>query len=154
MEPKSRKTKRDRWERGFAALSKFHAREGHCLPSRYHMESNYSLGPWVSTQRYLKDKLPLERKRRLNAIGFIWDWRDYRWDEGLAALWKFKKREGHTCVPICHTEGTCKLGYWVSTQRRNKNEMSAKRKARLNRIGFVWNIYTGPIVLSRSGGSR
>jgi hypothetical protein len=124
MKSKSPEAKKDgRWEQGFAALSKFRARERHCVPSRYHMEGNYSLGPWVSTQRYLKDSLPLLRKRRLDAIGFIWDWRDHRWDEGFAALLKFKKREGHTCVPICHREGylqTWPLGFHTAQkQKRN-----------------------------------
>ena len=78
----------DRWEKGFAALSKFRAHEGHCcLPGNY-VEGNFNLGPWASTQRYRKDLLPLERKRRLDAIGFVWDWIDYRWEQGFTALLK------------------------------------------------------------------
>ncbi|MGA8698261.1 MAG: helicase associated domain-containing protein, partial [Xanthobacteraceae bacterium] len=59
----------EHWENGFAALSKFRAREGHCFPSRHHVEGQFSLGAWVSTQRYyLKRKLlSAERKRRLDA---------------------------------------------------------------------------------------
>ena len=63
-----------RWERGFAALRKFRAREGHCCPSRHHVEGKFKLGDWVSVQRYRKEFLPAERKRRLDAIGFVWDW--------------------------------------------------------------------------------
>jgi hypothetical protein len=129
----------DRWEKGFAALSNFRARAGHCHPSRNHVESKFKLGPWVTTQRYYKDNLSAERKRRLNALGFVWNWRDYLWDRGFTALLKFKRREGHCHVPAFHSEGNYKLGYWVSTQRRHKKEMSAERKARLNKIGFVWN---------------
>jgi len=109
----------DRWEKGFAALSKFRAREGHCCPSRHRVEGNFNLGPWVSTQRSRKDLLPLKRKRRLDAIGFVWDWRDYLWEQNFTALLKFKRRERHCCVPIFHDEGDLRLGYWVSTQRRN-----------------------------------
>jgi hypothetical protein len=69
----------ERWQRGFAALSKFRAREGHCCPSRHYVEGNFQLGQWVSVQRYRKDFLPAERKRRLDAIGFVWDWRDDHW---------------------------------------------------------------------------
>jgi hypothetical protein len=66
---------------------------------------------------------------------------DYRWDQGFTALLKFKGREGHCHVPIFHNEGNYKLGWWVSTQRkrRKKKELSSERKARLNKIGFVWN---------------
>jgi hypothetical protein len=139
------KSNTDRWETGFAALSKFRAREGHCCPSRHHVERNFNLGSWVSTQRYHKDLLPCERKRRLDAIGFVWDWRDYLWERGFAALLKFKRREGHCCVPIFRSEGNLKLGWWVSTQRRNRKIMSAERRARLKKIGFVWNTYLAPI---------
>jgi Helicase associated domain len=126
-----------RWERGFATLRKFRAREGHCCPSRYHVEGNFKLGDWVSVQRYRKGLLPIERKRRLDAIGFIWDWRDYHWEQNFSALKKFKRRKGHCCVPIIY-KGDLKLGWWVATQRRNRKEMSDERRARLNKIGFVW----------------
>ena len=35
------------------------------------------------------------------------------WEEGFAALKKFKAREGHCLVPDGHVEGTFKLGQWV-----------------------------------------
>jgi len=133
---------RERWERGFATLSKFRAREGHCCPLQRHVEGNFRLGKWVSVQRYHKKYLLLERKRRLDAIGFVWDWRDNRWEQNFAALLKFKRREGHCCVPTFHRESDLKLGYWVATQRRSKKQMSATRKARLNKLGFVWNVFT------------
>ena len=80
-----------RWEQGFAALSKFHKRKGHCCPPRNHQGSKYNLGTWVTTQRYLKewylkDSLSRERKRRLDRIGFVWDWRDFAWERCFSAL--------------------------------------------------------------------
>jgi hypothetical protein len=98
-----------RWERGFAALRTFRAREGHCCPSRRHLEGGFNLGQWVSVQRYRKDLMPAERKRRLDKIGFVWDWRDNFWEQNFAALLKFKRRKGHCCVPTLHREGDLKL---------------------------------------------
>ena len=135
----------ERWESGFAALSKFRAREGHCCPSRYHVEHGFKLGQWVSIQRYGKHLLSVERKRRLDGIGFVWDWIDYRWEQGFTALLKFKRRKGHCCVPISHNEGKIRLGWWVSTQRVRRRELSAERRARLNKIGFVWTMAMGSI---------
>jgi hypothetical protein len=134
------KSNTERWERGFAALSKFRAREGHCCPLQRHVDGNFKLGKWVSVQRYRKKFLSLECKRRLDAIGVVWDWRDNLWEQNFAALLKFKRREGHCCVPTFHREGDLKLGYWVATQRRNKKQTSAARMARLNKLGFVWNV--------------
>ena len=135
----------ERWERGFAALSKFRAREGHCCPSRNHVERGFKLGQWVSVQRYGQHLLPVERKRRLDGIRFVWDWIDYRWEQGFTALLKFKRREGHCCVPISHNEGKMRLGWWVSTQRVRRRELSAERRARLNKIGFVWRMAMGSV---------
>jgi helicase associated protein len=145
MAPSGSKFNTELWERGYAALSRFHAREGNCCPMQRHVEGEFHLGAWVSTQRYyLKQKLlSAARKRQLDTIGFVWNWRDYLREQGFAALVKFKQRERHCRVPAYHREGKHQLGYWVSTQRRNKSEMSAERKARLEKIGFVWKVDMG-----------
>jgi len=130
-----------RWERGFAALFNFHRRKGHCCTPQRHLERKYNLGSWVIVQRYRKDDLSVEPKKRLDRIGFIWNWRDFAWERGFAALLKFKQREGHCRVHSLHREGDYKLGSWVAVQRRKKNEMSTNRRARLNKIGFEWKVY-------------
>src|SRR5262249_14568173 len=129
-----------RWARGFAALAKFRARKGHCCPARYHTEGKFKLGQWVSVQRYHKDHLPVQRKQLLSAIGFVWDGLEQLWEHNFAALLKFKRREGHCCVPTYHTENGLKLGWWVATQRRTKKKMSKERRTRLNEVGFVWRV--------------
>jgi hypothetical protein len=60
------------WEKGFAALKAFEAREAHCLVPALHIEGDLNLGHWVSTQRRKKNKMSDERKQRLNRIGFVW----------------------------------------------------------------------------------
>ena len=120
------KSNTEHWERGFTALSKFRRREGHCCPSQCHIDGDFKLGKWVSVQRYRKGLLPIERKRRLDAIGFVWDWRDHHWEQTFAALLKFKRRNGHCCVPTPYKEGELKLGWWVATQRRNRKEHQDK----------------------------
>jgi hypothetical protein len=138
MKRKLIRTHKERWERGFAALSKFRKGKRHCWPSRHQLESKFKLGQWVTTQRYFKDDLSVERKKRLDTIAFVWDWRDYRWEQGYSALLKFKRREGHCRVPIQHREGDFRLGHWVSTQRKKRADLPDVRKRRLKKIGFVW----------------
>jgi len=116
--------------------------------SRHHVEGKVPLGAWVVTQRHYfsKGRILPERKRRLDAIGFVWDYHKYLWGQNFAALLKFKKREGHCCVPTYYHNGKFKLGWWVATQRRNKKQMSAERRKRLNKIGFVWSMgFMGPV---------
>ncbi len=143
--------RKSRWERGYRALTKFRAREGHCCPPRHHIEDNFRLGDWVSVQRYRNDVLSVERKRCLDAIDFVWDWRDYLWEQNFAALSKFKRREGHCCVPTYWREGGLKLGLWVATQRRNRKIMSVERRKRLNEVGFVWKVDMGPLAYRPAG---
>jgi Helicase associated domain len=82
-----------------------------------------------------------ERRKRLDAIGFVWDWREYLWENGIVALAKFKAREGHCRVPALHIEEKFKLGQWVTGQRSKKDKMPAKGRRRLNKIGFVWRAF-------------
>jgi helicase associated protein len=60
------------WERGFAALKTFKAREGHCQAPALHIEGDLKLGSWVVTQRRKKNIMSKEHKRRLNKIGPAW----------------------------------------------------------------------------------
>jgi hypothetical protein len=144
-------THKDRWAQGFAALRKFRRRKGHCCPPQRHVEGKYNLGSWVITQRYRKDALSVERKKRLDRIGFVWNGRDFAWERGFAALLKFKRREGHCRVRGLHREGKYKLGRWVAVQRGKKNVMSPKRRARLNKVGFEWKPQRGPLPNRRTG---
>ena len=62
----------EQWEEGFAALQKFHEREGHCRVPRKHQEDRFKLGIWIGTQRAKKDRLSRKEIKRLNALGFVW----------------------------------------------------------------------------------
>ena len=128
-----------RWEKGFAALAKFKARKGHCCVPWRHIEGKFKLGQWVTLQRKAKDKMLSKYRKRLNAIGFVWGGQEQAWEEGFAALIKFKVREGHCRVPRYYVEGAYKLGQWVSVQRLSRGVMPAKRRTRLDAIGFVWD---------------
>jgi hypothetical protein len=125
-------THKDRWERGFAALCKFRRRKGHCCPPLRHVESKYNkfnLGSWVSNQRYRRDGLSVERKRRLDKVGFVWSGRDFAWERGFAALLKFKRREGHCRIRGLHREGDYKLGWWVAVQRKKERNVAQTESA-------------------------
>ena len=62
----------EKWEASYELLLKYLKREGHCRIPVSHVENGIKLGKWVSTQRLEKDRMPTERRDRLNAIGFIW----------------------------------------------------------------------------------
>ena len=128
----------EQWEEGFAALQKFHEREGHCRVPRGSQEFGLNLGSWVVGQRRNKEGLTPDQIRRLDRLGFSWDPYAEQWEEGFAALQKFHEREGHCRVLKKHQEDRFKLGIWVGTQRAKKDGLSRKKIKRLNALGFVW----------------
>jgi helicase associated protein len=100
------------WEKGFAALCKFRAREGHCCPSQYHVEDTFRLGLWVTNQRRRKALLPLQREQRLDAIGFIWDPQSDKWEQGFIALLNFTGGSlSRAAIPCRRKVQTWKVGF-------------------------------------------
>jgi superfamily II DNA or RNA helicase len=132
------------WEEGIKKLTYFYNIEGHCrVPARY-QDSGFGLGSWVRSLRKVKNTIPLERLKKLDAMGFIWDLNildinQSLWDEGFDNLKKFKEREGHCCVPRSQKEDGYDLGQWVAVQRRTSNSMPSERLKRLEALGFVWS---------------
>jgi superfamily II DNA or RNA helicase len=132
----------EQWEEGFSCLVQFKEREGHCRVPLDHIEIDFSLGSWVSTQRTKKDKLTEDRLKRLNELGFVWDFRTDQWEEGFSCLVKFKEREGHISVSQKLMEADFPLGAWVNTQRIKKNKLTEDRIKRLNDLDFIWDVLT------------
>ena len=64
-----------------------------------------------------------------------------RWNEALALLLAFKRREGHCRVPRHHIERGFRLGQWVAIQRywHRIHRLVAERESRLNAVKFVWS---------------
>ena len=66
------------WEEGFSNLVKFYNEHKHCrVIDRYVSENGFKLSTWVSYQRSNRrtgnKSLTLERRQRLDKLGFIWD---------------------------------------------------------------------------------
>jgi len=64
------KVQNQTWNEMFERLQKFESSHKHCfVPSRY--KEDPKLGSWVHRQRHLKDKLPADRRAKLDSIGFL-----------------------------------------------------------------------------------
>jgi superfamily II DNA or RNA helicase/DNA-binding TFAR19-related protein (PDSD5 family) len=135
----------EKWEKGFRELSTYHQEHGNSgFPNSYITEAGFKLGLWAMIQRgsYNKGKLSGERKKRLEALGFVWDQLTEQWEEGFRELSTYYEAHGN-CVfsALYTTETEFKLGVWADTQRQNlkKNKLSEERKERLEALGFVWD---------------
>jgi len=133
------------WEKGFAVLTAYVAREGHARVPHAHIESEYKLGTWIFNRRqdHKSGKLEAGRVAQLEALpGWTWDALQAAWEEAFAALTAFVKREGHARVPQGHLESEFNLGSWVNTQRQfyKSEKREPERIARLEALpGWTWD---------------
>ena len=127
------------WEEAFNHLQSFKDREGHCKVPQNHKEGGFPLRQWVTTQRSNLETLSLDRRERLENLGFVWDPLTDAWEEAFRKLHKYEKREGHCRVPQRHKEDDFKLGTWVSAQRAKRDTVDLDRKQRLDDLGFIWD---------------
>lgn len=63
----------DDWDSAYALLVRFAAREKHARVPVAHRERGFALGRWVNVQRTRRQKMPKERRQRLEAVeGWAW----------------------------------------------------------------------------------
>jgi hypothetical protein len=133
------------WEEHFAALTTFKEIHGHCNVSPS-WKGNPGLSSWLTIQRgfWLTGKLGSDRVRRLEELGVQREPRKALWEKRFSELLEFKAKTGHCNVPITYEENR-ELAKWVWRQRRYKRlgKMRPDHIARLDQIGFVWDVHEG-----------
>jgi len=111
-------------------------REGHCLVPRWHVLGTYKLGQWVSVQRYRRDLIPTKLRKRLDAIGFVWDWHEDAWEKGFSALTRFKAHEG--ALPRVRVAYSKEVQAWSvgdrTAQEQRQNTSEAQEAAEYDRF--------------------
>lgn len=99
-------TMASQWENMFNELIDYKAQHGHVnVP----VNDSTPLGNWVSNQRKnLKSgELDSDRKKRLEEIGFVWNVRDTKWEEGFNELLSYKAEHGDANVPVMRLSAPC-----------------------------------------------
>jgi hypothetical protein len=128
------------WDERFGELLTYKAKHGSTLVPR---DWPTGLATWVSNQRSSanggkRGALSIERRNRLDSIGFIWDVSDAQWEARFAELLAYKVDHGDVNIP---NEWHTGLGAWIGTQRQYKKRMclAQEKIVRLNEIGFDWD---------------
>jgi hypothetical protein len=144
---KSAATANLRWERCFQRLLEFYRRFGHShVPAEW--AENRAMASWVVKTRMLKRKgrLSLDKVRRLNTIGFVWDAtrkrrmeHDVIWTRRLDQLLAFHRKHGHWCVPT-DQKRYHSLRIWMDNQRikYQRGRLRTDRIRRLEKVHFPW----------------
>lgn len=128
-----------RWDSQLAALAEFKAAHGHCnVPKTW--PANPALGSFVNWTRHLRAKRTLSDDciRQLDAMGFVWDPMELKWQEMCGKLAAFRAEHGHNRVT--HTRAHNLLALFVARVRERKaaGRLSAQKVAQLNALGFDW----------------
>jgi hypothetical protein len=154
-------TKHDKkWNKQYEQLVEFKRKNGHCVvPQRN--KDDASLGKWVNKQRsnQMNDTLGLDRKERLDEIGFFWKddgGHNYEiWHKQYEKLVEYKLINGHCKVPQTRNKDEKSLGVWAMHQRARhaRKEMPPDRKALLDALEFVWR-KNDSLAIRKSGGIR
>ena len=134
----------DRWEDGFRHLSEFVKREGHArVKQGFVAEDGYRLGSWAQNQRARRDKMPVERRAKLEALpGWMWAADSPQWDDWIGLLKEFARENGHTRVPqLFKTSDGFLLGRWVNSRRSKRDRLTPEQQAELESLpGWVWRV--------------
>ncbi len=132
-----------RWMANYELLKAyFDAHDNSDVPNRW--KENPALASWVSSQRSGRKagRLPRDRVQLLDEVNFTWQSRDVgTWEDRFAEVVAYKETYGHCDIPMRVAEYP-KLGGFVNSMRskRKSGELSKPRIAKLDDIGFVWEL--------------
>lgn len=130
----------DKWGEMYKQLLAY--RDEHGTPN-VPINGKSDLDAWVGRQRKAKKngELSSERIALLDEIGFDWDPFSTQWETMFNELTAYYSEHSHVNVP---QRPRTPLGRWVRVQRESlKNgRLTDDHKARLDEIGFVWDMRT------------
>ncbi|MEO7297785.1 MAG: Helicase associated domain protein, partial [Verrucomicrobiota bacterium] len=129
------------WDETYLRLVSYHAKHGDCQVP-FGWPEDQELSRWVVKQRSNHVALSGERRRKLEALGFVWDCQDAAWDEMFNAQNNLKRKMADHERFSVDFPNARKLAKWAVVQRtaRNTGQLAPDRIRRLNEIGFVWDV--------------
>lgn len=116
----------DSWEYYFKSLQNYISEHGDSLVSLSYIDhGGYKLGEWVNTQRYIKDEMSIERKRRLEALShWVWSAIEEKWEIGYKHLANYYDTFQSAKVKYEYlTPEDYPLGKWVHKQRLARDKV-------------------------------
>ena len=133
------------WEFMLGLMFYYEQEHGHFNPPQsYITDDGYQLGKWATLQRQLNKRgnIAVNRKERLDALGFVWDPLIEQWEEGFRELCRYHQENGSCDVSDeFTTESGFKLGAWIQRQRSShkRGQLFTDRSQRLDALGFLWD---------------
>lgn len=146
------------WNRNFAAAKAYYDQHGDLtVPAQYKTPDGVELGRWLNNLRQSaaekqgakakKNNMRLtpQRRAQLDAIGMVWEPRDWKWENGFRHAVVYFAEHGDLKVPFRYeSEDGFLLGHWLMNQRyakdglHNKKPLTENQIHRLEAIGMRW----------------
>jgi hypothetical protein len=114
-----------RWLELYVELSEIHQQQG-TLP-----DLDRTMSAWATKQRTYRNqgRLPLERERALNRIGFVWNVKEALWQRQYEGFLAYRNN------PQAKTTGP--LRNWMSTIREKWDQLTPRQQRLLQEAGLV-----------------
>ncbi|HHT9144666.1 MAG: helicase associated domain-containing protein [Candidatus Brocadiaceae bacterium] len=141
--------RKDAFKVGLQETIKYKERFGYPnAPQNYVTAEGFNLGSWQNTKRqsYKMGKLSDERIRKLEEVGFKWNFNieDESFEKGFNETLKYKEQFGNANAPPAYkTSDGYPLGRWQSKRRQayKGGRLSPEKIKRFEEIGFVFKPY-------------
>ena len=134
------------WYEKLLQLEKYKTEHGHCNVPQTHE----NLGRWLNDQRIDKkrEKINPERLELLESIGVVWDMVEYKFQQDIERLIKYKKRFGNFDVPLDFKEDKQLAIFVFGLKNRGT---TPEKKQKLDELGFNWEKHYSKSVNFKSG---
>lgn len=123
----------------FNDISEFIKEFGHCFVVQGEHKSLYRKC-YNLRKNYVKGNLSNDYIKRLNALGFVWDVEEHKWNIFIKKLIKHKNKFGNFNVASNYSDNEFKLHVIRIGKKFIANSLSSGHVADLKKIGFSWTV--------------
>lgn len=134
------------WDKAYQAACQYKKMNGNLdIPAAYVTADGISLGRWIRRQKTAK--LTEERRKKLDALGFVWEKED-PWMEKYKLVKDYYNQHGNTKIPadlVVHgvwlrrwlTEQVARLNEKPTGRNKTVKKLTAEQIAKLQSVGIV-----------------
>lgn len=133
------------WQEMYDLAVEYYNNHNNLLVPYGYIVHDLPLGKWLSQKRiqYRKGTLSQTKIDALEKIGMVWNIYHYRWIQNYNKAKKYYETYGNLDVPYNYFVDGFNLYYWVSQQKKFKNNgsLSIEYQELLNKLDIIWNVY-------------
>ena len=142
-----------KWDDMYEIAKQYYEEYGDLMVNTHARYKGKYLGRWINKQRVdyqnmgsekANANFSLDRIKKLEDIGMVWDVSDYLWNKNYSLLKEYYDKVGDIDIPHSFEYEGTKLGVWLDNQRgsykgyHGRKKLTGKQIALLNQLGVKW----------------